>query len=303
MQGSAGLPDEGLGAQRMKRFDAAASFLFALGLVALTGCEDLPWHLDPLAINGRDGGGQPVGYATLMRIGAAAHAGGDLATAVGVYRRAAATDPHAVAPFVAAGNSLLEMGESNEAIVAYNSALTRDDHDPEALRGLARAYLMTGKPELAGQPLAVAFQATPDDPKLLQLIGVADDFTGQHEEAQARYRRGLELLPRDPALSLDLALSLALTENYADAVAALRPLATAVTSSPRERQTLALIYGLQGDRRAAEHMAQLDLDAAAVRENLAYYESLRRLSPEARHRAIQSLGAPSATKPPAADAR
>ncbi len=275
----------------MKRFGAAASILLAFGAVGLAGCEDIPWHFDALSVNGRDGGGalQPVPYPTLMRIGAAAHAGGDLATAVGVYRRAAEVDPTAAAPFVAAGNTLVEMGRSDEAIVAYNAALTRNSHDPDALRGLARANLMTGKPELAGQALAVAYQDTPDDPKLLQLIGVADDLVGQHEEAQARYRRGLELLPRDPALSLDLALSLALIGNYPEAVGILRPLATAPTSSPRERLTLALIYGLQGDSKAAEKMARLDLDAAAVRQNLAYYESLRHLSPEARQRAIQSL--------------
>jgi Flp pilus assembly protein TadD len=62
------------------------------------------------------------------------------------------------------------------------------------------------------------------------------------------------------------------------------------TSSPRERQTLALIYGLQGDQRAAEQMARKDLDSASVQRNLAYYDSLRRLSPQARQRAIRSLG-------------
>ncbi len=275
----------------MKRFGAAASILFALGAVGLAGCEDIPWHVEPLSVNGRDGGGplQPVPYPTLMRLGAASHAGGDFSTAVGVYRRAAEVDPSAAAPLVAAGNTLGEMGKVDEAIVAYNQALTRNANDPEALRGLARAYLMTGKPELAGQSLSVAFKETPDDPKLLQLIGVADDFAGQHEEAQARYRRGLELLPHDPALSLDLALSLSLTGNYPEAIGLLRPLATAPTSTPRERLTLALIYGLQGDVKSAEKIARLDLDAQGVRQNLAYYESLRRLTPEARQRAIQSL--------------
>jgi Flp pilus assembly protein TadD len=272
----------------MKRFDAVASALLVLGLL-LAGCEDMPVQLNPLDTQGRDGGGKPISYAALMRIGAAAHAGGDLATAIGVYRRAASIDTHAVAPFVAAGNTLMEAGEVNEAIVAYNSALARNDHDPEALRGLARAYLMSGKPQLAGEPLSVAYKETPDDPKLLQLIGVADDFTGQHDEAQARYRRGLELLPRDPGLSVNLAMSLAVTGNYAEAIAVLAPLAAAPTASPRERQTLALIYGLQGDRSQAERLARLDLDPQSVQRNIAYYDTLRRLSPEARAKAIQSL--------------
>lgn len=280
----------GFGAHSMKRLDAAVPLLIALSLATLAGCDNGAWQqLDPLSISGRDGGGKPVGYPMLMRLGAAAHAGGDLATAVGFYRRAAMVDPRTTAPLVAAGNTLLDMGEVSEAIVAYNAALMRNERDPEALRGLARAYLLSGKPELAGQPLSIAYKDTPDDPKVLQLIGVADDFAGQHEEAQARYRRGLELQPGDPGLSLNLALSLALTANYAEAVGILSPIAMAATASPRERQTLALIYGLLGDHRAAERVARIDLDPQSVQRNLAYYESLRRLSPDARARAIQSL--------------
>jgi len=279
---------------RMKRFDAAASLLLAVGVVALAGCGDLPWQLDAFKLNGPLNGHDinvPVNYATMMRVAAAAEAGGDFATAATVYRKASAIDTAAIPPLVGAGNALLAMGEFNEAILSYNSALARDQHDREALRGLARAYLTSARPALAGEPLAVAYEDNPDDPKLLQLIGVADDLVGRHDEAQTRYRRGLELMPGDPALSLDLALSLALSGNYPEAVAVLRPIATAATSSQRERQTLALIYGLEGNRREAEHMARMDMDQASAQRNLAYYESLRQLPPEALHRAIQSLGA------------
>ncbi len=277
----------------MKRFSAMASILFAFGSVALTGCDTLPWRFDPLSVDGRDGVvglNRPVPYPTLMRLGAASHASGDLATAVGFYRRAAQIDPSAAAPLVASGNTLLQLDQTQEAIVAYNAALRRKARDPEALRGLARADLMTGKPELAGQPLAIAFQDTPNDPKLLELIGVADDFANQHEEAQARYRRGLELLPNDPGLSLDLALSLALTGNYPEAIRIMGPIASTAAATPRERLTMALIYGLQGDRGAAARLAARDLDAASVEHNLAFYETLRRLSPEARQRAVETLG-------------
>ena len=263
----------------------------ALGFLLLSGCTEFPHYVDPWATDGRDGGGAVLTYPALMRIAAATQAGGDPSAAVGLFRRAAQVNTDAAAPLVGSGNALLEMGQVNEAIIALHGALERQPHDPEALRSLAKAYLETGRPSLAGAPLEVAFQDTPNDPKVLQLIGVADDFIGQHREAQERYRRGLELKPGDPALALNLALSLALTGNYDESVAALQPIATAPTAGPRERQTLALIYGLKGDRARAAQMARLDLDPASVDHNLAYYDTLRKLSPEARSRAIRSLGA------------
>jgi len=263
----------------------------ALGMLLLSSCAMFPHYLDPWATDGRDGGGAVVNYPTLMRIAAAAEAGGDPQAALGMFRRAADVNDDAAAPLVAAGNVLLEMGQVSDALVALNSALQRQPHDPEALRALAKAYLKTGRPALAGAPLEVAFQDTPNDPKLMQLLGVTDDFLGQHREAQDRYRRGLELKPGDPGLALNLALSLALTENYDEAIAVLRPIATAPTAGPRDRQTMALIYGLKGDRAQAAQIGRLDLDPASVDHNLTYYDTLRRLSPEARSKAIRSLGA------------
>lgn len=269
----------------------AAPILLALSIFILVGCEDLlTLNVDLLNVGGRSGAQPAVSYDTLMRIAAAAHSGGDFANAVAIYRQAAILEPQTPAPFVAAGNTLSEMGEVNEAILAYKSALNRSENDPEALRGLAKAYLKTGRPELAGAPLAVAYQNTPGDPKLLQLVGVADDLLGQHREAQARYRRGLELAPGDFGLTLDLALSFALTGEYDAAIARMAPIVSSPLSTRRVRQTAALIYGLKGDRRAAERLAQIDLEPSAVQHNLAYYDRLRQLSPEVRSQALRSLG-------------
>ena len=90
--------------------------------------------LDPLAVGGRLAAA-PVSYEALMHIAAAARGGGDLETAVGLYRRAAELNPAAAAPFTAAGDTLVEMGQINEAIMAYRAALAREPRDPAALRG------------------------------------------------------------------------------------------------------------------------------------------------------------------------
>src|SRR5215468_11884615 len=159
------------------------AFLFSLiaGL-ALAGCAGAPINLDPLSVNGRDGGGPVPTYPMLMRIGAAAQSGGDLANAIGVYRRAAEMAPQDPAPLIAAGDALLQMGSVNEAIVSYNQALVRPGDTQGAQVGLAKAFLETGKPQLASAPLSKALEANPQDPKLLLLLGVLKDMEGQHRE-------------------------------------------------------------------------------------------------------------------------
>ncbi|HEV3185734.1 MAG TPA: tetratricopeptide repeat protein, partial [Xanthobacteraceae bacterium] len=155
--------------------------------LALAGCVVTPVHLDPLSVEGRDGGGPIPTYAMLMRIGAAAQSGGDLPNALGVYRRAAELAPQDPAPLIAAGDVLLQMGNINEAIVSYNAALVRPGDAQGAQVGLAKAFLKTGKPQLALTPLSKAMEASPDDPKLLLLLGVTKDLAGSHLEAQGYY--------------------------------------------------------------------------------------------------------------------
>jgi Flp pilus assembly protein TadD len=269
---------------------APALILAASAVLCLTGCGTPPQHLDVLSVDGRDGGGVVPSYDALMRIGAAARNGGDLANAVGVYRRASEVDPLNPAPLVAAGDVLLEMGSVNEAIVAYNNALLRGGENLPALLGLAKAYLKSGKPALALEPLSKAYALNPGEPKVLLLLGVTKDLSGEHREAQAWYRRGLELAPGDAALTVDLALSLALSGDYPGAISMLQPIAIGPRGSAQERQTLALIYGLRGNAVEAGRLNRIDLDDASAEHNLAYYATLRALPPEARNRAILSSG-------------
>lgn len=271
----------------------SAPLLLLSSIVAalmLAGCVTTPIHLDPLSVDGRDGGGPIPTYAMLMRIGAAAQSGDDLPNALGVYRRAAELAPQDPAPLIAAGDVLLQMGSVNEAIVSYNAALVRPGDTQGAQVGLAKAFLKTGKPQLALTPLSKAMEQSPDDPKLLLLLGVTKDLAGSHLEAQANYRDGLVRAPGDPGLTVNLALSLAISGNYPNAISVLQPLAISAAGTAQERQTLALIYGLNGNTAEAARLGRIDLDDASVEQNLAYYQSLRELSPEARSQAILSGG-------------
>lgn len=281
---------QGQGPNRRGAAGCAGFLLLSIATIGLAGCVTEPVHLDVMSVNGRDSGGVVPSYDSLMRIGTAAQDGGDLPSALGVFRRASQVDPLNPAPLTAAGDVLLEMGSVNEAIVSYNNALLRNQQYFPALLGLARANLKSGKPALAMEPLSKAYALSPGDPKVLLLLGVTKDLAGEHSEAQSWYRRGLGIAPGDPALATNLALSLALSGDYSNAILVLQPIALAPSGSAQERQTLALIYGLRGNTAEAERINRIDLDDASVAHNLAYYATLRDLSPEARTRALLSAG-------------
>ncbi len=267
-----------------------AAALLVLAVLALAACENVQRHgLDPLASSGRLTAA-PISYDALMHIGATARGAGDLDTAVGLYRRAAELNLAAAAPFTAAGYTLVEMGQINEAIVAYRAALAREPRDPAALRGLARAYLRTGKPELALEPLGVASEQAPDDPKLLQLIGVAEDFAGRHAAAQSQ-------LSARPRISARLSRAVDQSCAVAGAVGTIRrggrgprvPIALGPGGTPGRTADAGADLcparrqpGGRADRAARPRSA---IGNAAT----GLFDTLRALSPEARGRAIRSI--------------
>src|SRR2546423_14657429 len=103
------MPNEGLSTRGMKGLSA----LSALCLLLLGGCAELAaLDLDPFNVNGRQGA-QPLGYDTLMRLGAAARAGGDYANAVAPYRQAADVRLLAAAPTLCAGSTPSGLGPTD----------------------------------------------------------------------------------------------------------------------------------------------------------------------------------------------
>ena len=174
------------------RGSSAPALLFSVvAVIALTGCLASPVHLNPGSVDGRDGGGPTPTYPMLMRVAAAAQSGGDFANAVGVYRRAAEMAPQDPAPLIAAGDALLQMGAVNEAIVSYNQALVRPGDTQGAQIGLAKAFLKTGKPELALAPLRPSPGSEPRRPQ-------AASSCGGHKRSRGTALRGPVLLSQRP---------------------------------------------------------------------------------------------------------
>ena len=255
------------------------------GALALGGCAQ-----DRLSDFGA-GAQQTETVDALMRAAEGKFDDGDYRAAATLYRSAHEADTEErTAPIVGLGRSLAALGAPQDAAEAYRKALSIDDDEPEALRGLANALVAIGQPGLASGYFEQARAVAPEDWRIDLGQGVALDLMGDHAAAQTVYRAGLAKAPAGEAdLTSNLALSLALTGEAKTAIDLMRPIVERADAAPRHRQTLALIYGLAGDREAARRLASVDLTPREVEQNLAFYETLRGFEdPTRRLRAIRA---------------
>jgi Flp pilus assembly protein TadD/cell division septation protein DedD len=234
--------------------------------------------------------------AALLKVADETRAGGDLSTAVGLYRRVHEMRPTDPKPLEKLGSTLTQVGAYTEAAEAFHAGLDLAKDDPDLHRGLAVVLLSLNQPESAVTEAKAALAKRDDDPRLYNIIGVAEDLMGRHEQAQDAYLNGLRLAPRSNGLRNNYGLSLALTGDYGAAATTLSEIADNPTAPPRYRLNLALVYGLAGDDKKAAAIARSALDESAVRNNLSYYALLRRMDDKARTAAIiggQLHGTPS----------
>jgi Flp pilus assembly protein TadD/cell division septation protein DedD len=240
-----------------------------------------------------------------MRVADETRSGGDLATALGLYRRVHEMSPADPKPLARLGSTLIQLKSYTEAAQAYRSALELAPHDPELLRGMAIVLLSLGQPEPAMVQLEKALARDRDDARLYSALGVAHDLMGRHDLAQAAYLDGLRLAPKSSGLRNNYALSLALSGDFGAAASTLAEIAEDVGAPPRYRLNLALVYGLAGDDKKAAAIAHTTLDDASVRNNLAYYAMLRGMGDKPRTAAIiggQIHGNPTERPTPAVSA-
>jgi len=216
--------------------------------------------------------------AALMRAGETSRKRGDYAAAAAFYRRAQNADSDAPEPLVGMGESLAAGGAPREAAQAFRRALAMNENEPRALRGLGNALIAQDQSDLAIEQFEKALGVNPRDYRAYNGLGVAYDSLAEHSKAQEYYYAGLEIAPDDVSLRNNLGLSLAFAGYYKGAIEILRPLALRPGATARDRQNLALAYGLSGDVAQAKKFARLDMDSREVERNLNYYAALRSIA-------------------------
>jgi len=121
---------------------------------------------------------------------------------------------------------------------------------------MARALLASGVSADAAAQVADLRNRAPNDARVQALVGILADREGRHGEAQAAYRAAMVLDPYDLRSANNLALSLALTGNLAEAIGIQMDVASNPKATLPMRQNLALLYALAGRMDMAEQVTR-----------------------------------------------
>ncbi len=269
--------------ERTRRARTCIAILLTAVLVA--GCAS-----DPLidSVHLGQGAGPGGKAAALARVAASSLASGNLPTAAGLYRQAHILDPKNARYLIGLGTTLARLGQFEEAAETFDRATKLVPDDVDAKHGYGNALIALDRPSAALSQFEAALGLR-EEARSLNGIGIAHDMLGDHTAAQAHYRTALVLEPANLTVRNNLALSLAVTGKFAEAIAIMRRAITDPRAGARHRLNLALVYGLAGHSAAAAEIARIDLDEESVMRNLAYYRTLRALDDPAA--SINAIGA------------
>jgi Flp pilus assembly protein TadD len=210
-----------------------------------------------------------------LRLARAARSAGDFASAINLYRGLAAQKPEDPALLSELGDTLVEAGSLDDAIGVYGKVNAGSPARLDALIGLSGVYLRLNEPDKAFDYVNQAAAIAPGDVRVLIRRGVALDSLTRHADAQNCYRAALVTAPRSVTARNNLALSLALSGQFDEAIALMTPMARSSDASPKIRQNLAFIYGLKGDEANAEALSKIDLKEDKVEANLHFFDYAR----------------------------
>ena len=161
--------------------------------------------------------GLPRSDAIRLRVARNAAANGDYYTAIRFFESVRKSSPDHPAPLIGIAKAHMAAGSQKEAILAYRDALELNPYNDEALDGIGRALVLTGDYREAIVYFNRLLGKAPSA-NLHNRLGVAHDLMGDGENAQKHYRAALALDPGAISPRNNLALSLAISESYEEAI-------------------------------------------------------------------------------------
>lgn len=179
--------------------------------------------------------------------------------------------------------NLKVLGSKERAVEVLARTYQLNPGHGELASEFGRLALSLGKVEMAEKLLNQARKASrKKDWRVLSALGTVNSKRGDHKKAQTLYLAALREQPGATSLYNNLALSYALDGRAGDAETLLKKAIAKGHDTPRVRQNLALVLGLQTKFGEARQIAQADLSGDKVASDVRYLKSMVKTTKVAR---------------------
>ncbi|MDG1286370.1 MAG: tetratricopeptide repeat protein [Rickettsiales bacterium] len=234
-----------------------------LGLILLAGCGPQAASEGPLSDRER----------SLIHLADTMRSGGDVDSAIDLYKRAMAKSKHQVEAHLALADLYLQLERNSDAQEVLLTAKKRQPKAALVNLGLAKLAVNRGETQEAIGYFNDGLEGTPNHLDLLSGKAVSLDMEGQHDAAQALYFKALDTTSESAEfVQSNLAMSYIMNGQYDEAIAQLTAIDT-MEKSAVMRQNLALAYGLKGQMKKARKWGLKDLSKKEFEQNIKFYKN------------------------------
>lgn len=218
----------------------------------------------------------------------------DLQKATSYWGQEFAKKPNDLNAALSYAKNLKALGDRQRALNVLQQASVLHGGDPELNGEYGRLALELDQVSLASKLLEAADDPAKPDWRIISARGTVFSKQGQYKAAIPYYERALMLSPNKASVINNLAMAHAMSGDPKHAEELLRSVAADDAASPKVRQNLALVLGLQGRHDEAKAVATQDLPAMSATANSEY---MRRMVKTANKPDPNKVAAKAETKP------
>jgi Flp pilus assembly protein TadD len=174
---------------------------------------------------------------------------------------------------------LKALGEKDKALYVLQQAALTNGNNQEIASEYGRLALEMDQIGLANQMLTIADDPTKPDWRVVSARGTVLAKQGKYADAIPYYERALTLSQNNPTVMNNLGMAYAMTGDPKKAEGILREALQSPTATPKVRENLSLVLGLQGRYDESRAIASGVLNSSVASENANYLKQMVQLQP------------------------
>ncbi len=216
----------------------------------------------------------------------------DLQKATTYWGQEFAKKPSDLKAALSYAKNLKALGEHQKALSVLQQTSVLHGGDPELNGEYGRLALEFDQVGLASKLLEAADDPSKPDWHIISARGTVLAKQGQYKAAIPFYERALMLSEHQPSVINNLAMAHAMSGDPKKAEELLKSVASTDANTPKVRQNLALVLGLQGKHDEAKSLSSADMTADSASANSDYLRRMVKTTTKTAPDKVATIAAP-----------